>query len=27
LMFFSGIARYVHDRPEKAKSLLVEAKK
>ena len=27
LMFFSGIAKYVHDKPEKAKSLLSESDK
>jgi|SRR5262245_35102175 len=27
LMFFSGIARYAHDKPEKAKGLLAESKK
>jgi hypothetical protein len=27
LMFFSGIAKYAHDKPEKAKSLLAESEK
>jgi hypothetical protein len=27
LMFFSGIARYAHDKPEKAQGLFTESKK